>query len=497
MSRSTRRQFLEDSLLAAAAAAIPGGAVRAALRSQAAKKRGPNELLGVAIVGVNGRGGEHVRLFLEHPETEIRYVVDADEKIGRARAAQIAREQDRPPKYVSDMRRAFDDPQVDLVSTATPNHWHALVAIWAMEAGKDVYVEKPVSHDVREGRLVIETARRLGRVCQAGTQNRSAPAVIEAIGYVRSGKIGAVALARGLCYKRRPSIGPKGSYPPPAGVDYDLWTGPAPLLPVTRPQFHYDWHWQRTYGNGDMGNQGPHQMDIARWGLGLDCLADRVLAFGGRLGYRDAGDTANTEVGLFEFALKSIVFEVRGLPTPAWLQAHVGTIFYGSEGYVVVASLNAKDATGKAISSGAAAFDPRGKLLRAFRSRGDDAGLHFDNFIQAAKARNPALLRADIREGHLSCAHSHLANVSYYLAQPASVGEIRRTLSGWKTHENTAELVDRTVGHLEQNGVDLNKTPMALGPALTIDKSRETVLDNPQAVALLSRPFRAPFAPHG
>jgi len=208
--------------------------------------------------------------------------------VGQDRAEQVAKKQGRRPKFVRDMREVFDDPSVDVVSTATPNHWHALCSIWAMQAGKDMYCEKPVSHNVSEGRRMVEAARKYKRICQTGTQCRSMQGSIEAIEYVQSGKIGEVKLARGLCYKRRKSIGPKGTYEVPKEVDYDLWSGPAPIEPLTRERFHYDWHWQRLYGNGDLGNQGPHQMDLARWGLGIDRLCDWVVAYGGRLGYEDA-----------------------------------------------------------------------------------------------------------------------------------------------------------------------------------------------------------------
>jgi predicted dehydrogenase len=493
MSTCTRRRFLEESLLAATAAiTLPGAAGLAAETALRPPKQRPGQRLSVAIVGVGGRGAEHINQFLSHPDTEIAYVVDTDEKIGQARVQRIAEKQGRKPKYVRDMREAFDDHSVDLVSTATPNHWHSLTAIWAMQAGKDVYVEKPVSHDLGEGRRIVETARRHQRVCQAGTQSRSMPGVIEAIQYVQAGKIGTVKLARGLCFKPRPSIGPKGHYPVPDSVDYNLWTGPAPMLPLTRPKLHYDWHWQRVYGNGDMGNQGPHQMDIARWGLGLDRLADSVITFGGRLGYEDAGDVANTEVGIFAFGDKTITFEVRGLKTAPVLGAHVGTIFYGTEGYVVVASFSGGtllDPTGKSVRCGAAAFDPQGKLVRAFTGEGD----HFGNFIEAAKARNPKLLHAEILEGHLSCAHSHLANVSYYLGKPASVAEIKATLAGLRTAENTADCLERTVRYLADAGVDLAKTPLSIGPLLQVDGKHETICGNPAAVALLSRPGRPPF----
>jgi predicted dehydrogenase len=478
MSKYTRRQFLEDSFLAAAvAAAMPAGSLLAG-EKKAAPKKNPGELLRVACVGVGGRGGDHVQEFLRNRDTVITYIVDADEKRANQRAEAVGKIQGTTPKAVQDLRKALDDKSVHIVSTATPNHWHALCSIWSMQAGKDVYVEKPVSYNVSEGRRMVETARKHNRVCQGGTQCRSMKGTIDAIAYVKAGKIGEVKLARGLCYKRRGSIGPKGTYEVPSQVDYSLWCGPARTLPLTRKNFHYDWHWQREWGNGDMGNQGPHQMDIARWGLGVDRLADSVIAYGGRLGYEDAGDVANTEVGIFEFGGKTLVFEVRGLKTDLLRGAGVGVIFYGSEGCVVLNSYN-----------GGAAFDPKGEVVKKFQGDGD----HFGNFIQAVKARDPKLLRAEILEGHLSCAHSHLANVSYYLGKPASVEEIKKTLGALKTNEDVADCLDRTIKHLAENDVDLAKTPMSLGPMLKIDPQNETILDNPAACAMLTRENRAPF----
>jgi len=476
MARYTRRRFLEDSVLAAAvAAALPATHL---LADEKASKKKSGDRLQVAVVGAGGRGGDHISAYLGHPETEIAYIVDADEKIGQQRAEAVAKKQGRAPKFVRDMRVAFDDKSVDIVSTATPNHWHALCAIWAMQSGKDVYVEKPASYNVSEGRSMVATARKHNRVCQTGTQCRSMKGTIDAIEYVQSGKIGEVKLGRGLCYKRRKSIGPKGEYQVPAEVDYNLWCGPAQTLPLTRQRFHYDWHWQREWGNGDMGNQGPHQMDIARWGLGLDRLCDTAVAYGGRLGYEDAGDVANTEVGIFEFGDKTLVFEVRGLETDSLRGANVGVIFYGTEGYVVLASY-----------TGGGAFDPSGKLVTKFNGGGD----HYGNFIEAVKARDPKLLTADIVEGYLSCAHSHLANVSYYLGKPASVDEIQATLAALKTNEDVADCLQRTLQHLTANQVDPAKTPMSLGPMLKIDPKQETIVGNPAASALLTREPRAPF----
>ncbi len=476
MTAYSRRRFLEDSLLAAAALATAS-----AVPARAAEERqstSPGERLSVAIVGVGGRGGEHIREFLNRKDCEITYICDADSKIGGNRAEQVGKEQKRKPKFVPDVRSICDDKSVDIVSTATPNHWHALVAIWAMQAGKDVYVEKPVSHNVSEGRRAVETARKHKRICQAGTQCRSMAGTIQAIEYVHAGKIGEVRLARGLCYKRRTSIGPKGTYEVPPEVDYNLWSGPAPILPLTRPKFHYDWHWQRPYGNGDLGNQGPHQMDIARWGLGVNTLCDSVIAYGGRLGYEDAGDTANTETAIYELGDKTLVFEVRGLETPDLRGAKVGVIFYGTEGYVVLSSY-----------TGGAAFDLQGKVVRKFNGGGD----HFANFIQAVRSRKHEDLRADILEGHLSCALSHLGNISYYLGRKASVDEIRSTVTGLKTHEDVKDSLDRVCQHLKANGVDLTRTPMTLGPKLAFDPAAETFPDNAAASKFLTRDYRTPF----
>ncbi len=297
MSKITRRRFVGDSLAAAAAVtAVP----------YIAKAQGANEKLGVAVVGARGRGGSHIGAFLGNSQTQVLYLVDVDEEVGEKRGKDIAKKQGFAPKFVRDMRDAFDDKAVDIVSTATPNHWHALCGIWAMQAGKDVYIEKPVCHDIAEGTALIAAARKYGRMCQVGTQCRSNPAIRDAMAFLHGGGIGEVKLARGLCYKRRKSIGAKGDYPIPDGVDFNLWSGPAPYTDpkLTRGQFHYDWHWQRHYGNGDLGNQGPHQTDIARWGLGVDAHPKSVFSYGGRLGYQaerkddsyiDAGDAPNTE----------------------------------------------------------------------------------------------------------------------------------------------------------------------------------------------------------
>jgi len=488
MSLRTRRQFLEDSMFAAAAAvaANSAGSVFAAEEKQSTS---PNERLSVAVVGVNGRGVSHLDAFTSRKDTEVTCIVDVDDAVGQLKAEYVAKRQNgRAPKVVRDMRQAFDDKSIDLVSTATPNHWHSLTAIWAMQAGKDMYVEKPVSHNVSEGRRVVETARHYNKICQTGTQSRSMTGMQAAMKFLHEGKIGEIRLARGLCYKRRGSIGPKGHYTPPSNVDYDLWLGPAPLAELTRKNFHYDWHWQWPYGNGDLGNQGIHQMDLARWGMGLTGLSKRIFSYGGRLGYEDAGETANTQVVVHDYGDKSLVFEVRGLPTQPFRlkgmqddkldNASVGVIFTGTSGYLVMASYEA-----------GAAFDKDGKMLETFKGGGD----HFANFVAAVRSRKHTDLNADILEGHYSSALCHLGNISYRLGKQVSAADAKEQIKHVETTDDALDTLDRVMEHLTANKVDMKKSMLQLGQQLNFDPAKETFIDNSTADAMLTREYRAPY----
>jgi predicted dehydrogenase len=485
MSGINRRRFLEDSLLASAAAAaatVGASELLAKDISITTPSKSANDRLIGAVIGAGGRGGEHIKEWLDPKHNvEIAYICDADINHGNGAADRIAKKQERRPKVVQDLRKLLEDNTVNFVSIATPNHWHSLAAIWAMQAGKDVYVEKPVSHNVSEGRRDVQTAAKHNRICQAGTQSRSSAALREAMDYMRSGKLGEIKLARALCYKRRVSIGAKGNYQVPKEVDYDLWSGPAPIKPVTRKQFHYDWHWFWDYGNGDIGNQGIHQMDIARRGLGADSLASSVLAYGGRFGYEDAGETANTQVTIMEFPNgKTLVFEVRGLETEPLLGEHTGNIFYGTEGYLVLG----------ANYGSASVFDPKGKPVTSFKGGGD----HFGNFLSAVHSRNPADLNAHILDGHLSSALCHLGNIGYRLGDLHSPGEALERLKSLKTNDNVQETLDRTIAHLADNKVKFDdRTQLRIGACLPFDPKTETFVNNSQADAFLTRDYRAPF----
>jgi hypothetical protein len=307
-------------------------------------------------------------------------------------------------------------------------------------------------------------------------------ATVDAIDHVRSGKIGEVKLARGLCYKSRPSIGPRGEYQIPASVDYDIWSGPAPVLPLTRKKIHYDWHWQWPYGGGDLCNQGIHEMDIARWGLGEVGLSKRVFSYGGRLGYEDAGDTPNTLVTMHEYPDdgKTLVFEVRGLKTDKLKGAGIGVIFYGSDGYVVLTAYAA-----------GAAFDPKGNLVKKFT--GGDRFEHYDNFLKAVRSGKIEDLHADILQGHISSALCHTSNISYRLGRETTVADLKKRLADIKSNENALETLGRVTAHLTDNGVKIDETKICVGPELVFDPVVENFPGNASANKFLTREYRKPF----
>lgn len=478
MKPTTRREFLEQSLLAATVAATAGSlpnAAQAGDKKRVGRVIGPNDRIRVAVIGVHGRGRDHVAGFTRMPDVDVTTLCDIDPGV-LAPAAKIITDAGKPaPKIVQDLRRVMDDPEIDAVSIATCNHWHSLAAIWAMQAGKDVYVEKPVSHNVREGRVLVDTARKYRRICQAGTQIRSQQGTRDAIAFIHAGKIGKIEVARGLCYKLRNSIGQGQPGAVPSGVDYNLWLGPAPYHPWQQNLFHYNWHWRWDTGNGDLGNQGIHQMDVARWGLNKSEFPESVVSFGGRLGYQDDGETPNTQVVAMDYGNSQLIFEVRGLPTKDYRGATVGNVFHGTEGYVVM--------TGYASG---AAFDKGGKLITTFMGGGD----HYRNFIDCMRSRKVEDLHGEINEGHISSALCHLGNISYRLGEPQSLTSIPEAASG---NEALTKTVERTVQHLAENGVDTRTGTYRMGRKLKVNAGRENFGKNREANAQLSRAYRDPF----
>jgi len=434
-----RRQFLQNtSALAAGLTAFQSATARAGDETShktANKRAGANDVVRIAVIGVRGRGKEHVKGFVALEDARITTICDVDRNVVAQPMKDVASAYGAEPKYVQDLRRVFDDKNIDVVSIATPNHWHALAAIWACQAGKDVYVEKPASHNISEGRRMVEAAEKYGRVVQVGTQCRSNKGIQDAIAFLRSGKLGKIYMAKGLCYKPRGSIGHKPDGPIPEGVDYNLWLGPAPERPFNPNRFHYEWHWNWDYGNGDLGNQGIHQMDLARWGLGKASFPNSVMSSGGRFGYTDDGQTPNTQIAVFGYDDCELQFEVRGLMTNDEFKINVGNIFYGTEGILAITTYSAWQT-----------YFPAGKDRMEPGPGGDGGGDHFANFLQAVKSRDAKLLNAPIEEGHKSSAFCHLGNIAY-----------------------------------------------RLGRKLRIAPSNESFVEDDEAVAMLTRDYRAPF----
>jgi hypothetical protein len=324
--------------------------------------------------------------------------------------------------------------------------------------------------------MVVEFAQKLGKICQAGTQSRSQPGMRQAIDYVHSGKIGKVETALGLCYKPRGSIGKvKTATPIPKSCDYNLWCGPAPMKPLMREKLHYDWHWVWDTGCGDIGNQGIHEMDKARWGLGKSELPNSVMSIGGRFGYIDDGETANTQVSVFDYGDCELIFEVRGLLTKDLKSVKVGNIFYGGEGYVVCPN-----------NSSGVVFDKDGKKVEQFKGDGN----HYANFIEAVRAGKPELLTAPILEGHISSALCHLGNISYRLGNETSFASAEDVFGNDKSARDSAK---RMLAHLSDNKIELDSTKLRVGRKLKIDPKTESFLEDKDAIAMLTREYRKGF----
>ena len=414
-----RREFFADTAkLAAAMAAIPGMNAVAAPEGDDGdtKPVGPNDTVRLAVCGVNNRGKDHIAGWSHLKDVRITAICDVDLRAAGRGAKLVERSSKTAPNIVQDIRRLLDDKSIDAISIATPNHWHALATIWACQAGKDVYVEKPVSHNVSEGRRMVEAARKHERIVQTGTQCRSHKGIQDAIAFLRSGKLGQIYMAKGLCYKPRGSIGQTADSMAPAEVDYNIWLGPAPERAFNENRFHYNWHWNWDYGNGDLGNQGIHQMDLARWGLGKNEFPKAVVASGGRFGYTDQGQTPNTLLVGLEFDDCELQFEVRGLLTNDEAQVKIGDIFYGTEGMLAISSYTTwQSFLGPKLEKGPG---------------GSGGGDHYANFIKAVKARDSKILAADIEEGHLSSAYCHLGNIAYRLGRKLRIHPSTESFEG-------------------------------------------------------------------
>jgi predicted dehydrogenase len=388
---NTRRTFVISA----------GGAVA----HLAAGKASANDRIRLAVVGVRGRGRSHIREFQKLPDVEVAMLCDPDKKVLAERAAEFERDYGRRVATEPDLRTVFDNKEIDAVGIATPNHWHALATIWACQAGKDVYVEKPGSHNVFEGRKMVEAAKKYNRIVQHGVQLRSSEALQEAVQMLRKGVIGRVYMARGLVFRWRPSIGKKPDEPVPGHLDYNLWQGPAQERPFSRRLVHYNWHWHWDYGNGDVGNQGIHETDMCVWGLGVDTLPSKITAMGGKFLWDDDKETPETlsSTYLYPAENKIIEFEVRPWCTNQEAGVGVGNIFYGSEGYMLVKGYDTYEVyLGEKREPGPA------------RKAG---GNHYANFIKAVRSRKTSDQNGPVETAHLSSALAHLGNISFRLGR--------------------------------------------------------------------------------
>ena len=387
---------------------------------------GANERVNVAVIGIHGMGQNHIAAYSGLKDTRVSVLCDVDSNLFNERIKKHFADKMLPaPKTYTDLRKLYEDKDVDAVSIATPNHWHALAAIWAIQAGKHVSVEKPCCHNFYEGKKLVEAAEKYKVIVQDGAEQRSNPCAQTMAAFLHSGKLGEVYLAKGLCYKWRDSIGKTPDESVPAGVDYNLWLGPAPKRAFSKNRFHYNWHWNWDYGNGDIGNQGVHEMDIARWGLGVT-LPSKITAMGAHFMFDDDQQTPNDMMALFEFPnsngagdkKKILQFEVRhwitnreGIKSETPQSGNnymmsagntVGNLFYGSKGFM---SKNVNE------------WETFMGKDREPVERGSGLGDHYQDFINAIRANDQSVAKGDIREGFYSCALIHLANISYRLGR--------------------------------------------------------------------------------
>ncbi len=496
MSKShlSRRQFMNRSL---AAAGVAGGFAIGGTKSSG-RIIGANDTVRIAVAGINGRGGEHIKHWLRmKPGVEITCLIDPDTGTYQKRLDQIAKAGGRAPATVQDIRRALDDKSIDAVSVATPNHWHALITIWSCQAGKDVYVEKPCSHNVHEGRIAVEAARRYKRIVQHGTQSRSSRDWALAAAAIQSGKFGKLHVSRGVSFKPRESIGFKPTTTPPEQLDFDIWLGPAPQQPFHANLVHYNWHWFWDFGNGEIGNQGVHELDVARWlipgassnGHGSSATFPKsVLSIGGRFRDHDQGETANTQISVMDYGDTQLIIEVRGLNTKGFQGYMIGNIAYLDAGTIAGASGDRRSDV---------KFYPKGKTegipLADVATVEDESGparAHFDNFIAAVRSRKVEDLNADIEQGHYSAALCHLSNVSYRLGQDVPFSKSSQAFGDDK---EACETLARMEEHLKDNSVALDGLNYRLGRKLVFDAATESIVGDSEANQLLTRAYRAPF----
>ncbi len=435
---NTRRSFIKKAATGALFATVAPDVINSktinAPTIYPAEAKGANDRIRVAVLGVNGRGKDHIKEIMGLSKTDNVDVValcDPDMNILRNRANEFEKTYGKKVAIEQDFRKTYEDKNIDAVSLATPNHWHALQTIWACQAGKDVYVEKPATHNIYEGKKMIEAAYKYDRIVQHGVQLRSSVAIREAVEHLENGLIGRVYMSRGLVYRWRPDIGDKGISKVPTGLNYDLWTGPAPLRPFSQNLVHYNWHWHWDYGNGDVGNQGIHETDLCMWGLGVNSLPERITSMGGKFLWDDCKEVPEIQTSIYHYPKqkKIIQFEVRNWCTNLEDGAGVGNIFYGDKGYMVIKGYGAYETyLGEKREKGPARTE-KGELT-----------LHFKNWLDAIRARDMSIQNGPVQTGHLSSSLAHLGNISYRLGRQLDFDPVAERFIGDGESEANAML---------------------------------------------------------
>jgi predicted dehydrogenase len=445
---------------------------------------GSNNDIRLACVGMGRRAKTTLKAFSNMKGVRIVALCDPDTE----QTAKHTKNFNPPYKYetYTDVRRLLDNPDIDAITIQTCNHWHALIAIWACQAGKDVYVEKPVSHTIWEGRQMVKAKDKYNRIVQSGSQNRSDIGLQPMFEWLHAGNIGAIKSIRGLCYRNRQSIGRIDTpLVPPASCDYNLWLGPAADQPLYRPELHYDWHWDYNTGNGGIGNQGPHETDLIRWALGDKGMPRSVMSFGGRFGWNDGGNTPNMMVTAYDYNGIPVIFETRQLR----LKPDVNAVSH-YKGVRVGVVIECEGGSFRGGRGGGWIYDNDGKKLKQFA--GDGGGKHMENFIDAVRSRKESDLRCPIEKGHYGATMGHLGNISYRMGAATSPEELKASVA-----DNAALLdaYERYAAHLADWNIDLKANPWTMGPTLEYNNGQErfTGANAKTANGLLHRKDRAPF----
>jgi predicted dehydrogenase len=498
MSRISRRQLLGRS--AAVSAAVWAGASLGV--SPWLRAAGANDAIRLAVVGVGSRvkgggmGRGEVRHFRAIPGVRVVALCDVDSANLGPEVEKLQKNHEPAAAY-ADVRKLLDNKDIDAIVVTTPNHWHALVTVWACQAGKDVYVQKPAAYNIFEGRQMVAAARKYRRIVQCPNVSRSQNGGHEALEYVRQGNLGKIVAIRGLRFGPRGSIGKvSGPQPIPSTVDYNLWCGPAPVEELRRQNLHYDWHWNWAYGNGEMGNWAIHLLDGCRTAAGAG-LPRHVISVGGRFGYDDDGQTPNTQIVFYDYQPVPVVFEMRALPkNKSFLKnGGVGKDSWGNDamdtyqGISVGKVIHCEHGCVVGSTSQHTAFDKQGRQIQVFKPTTPELGR---NFIDAVRSRRQNDLAADILDGHLSATLVHMANISHRLGRTMPEHEAGARIQG---NKDLAAAYGRMKAHLSANGVDLDKTPATLGAMLTFDSKSERFVGefSQPANGLVSRPYRRPF----